>query len=171
VGDHDERAWLLREWEQVLADLERDVSLTGDRVDWVAKRNLLGALQAEEELSWTDPWLQAIDLEYHSVAEDGLHYELVRRGAMRRFVTEDEIAAAIVTPPETTRAYFRGRAVARFGEAISALQWDEIVFREGKRPRRVALPEVAEDERLTRLNAHVRDAETLELFLRGLAGL
>lgn len=165
----EETAWLLREWEGVLNDLERDVSLTSDRIDWVAKRILLGALQAEENLSWSDPWLQAIDLEYHSVMpEEGLYHELVRQGAMRCVVTEDEIAAAIVAPPETTRAYFRGRAVARFGEVISALQWDEIVFQEGKRLCRVAFPEVAGDERLERLNVHAREAATLELFLRGL---
>ena len=41
LGDGEEGAWLLREWEQVLNDLERDVSLVRDRVDWVAKKNLL----------------------------------------------------------------------------------------------------------------------------------
>src|SRR5438046_6118070 len=33
----EDAAWLLREWENVLNDLERDVSLTRDRIDWVAK--------------------------------------------------------------------------------------------------------------------------------------
>ena len=40
---------------------------TRDRVDWAAKKFLLNALQEEEKLSWTDPWLQSIDLEYHNV--------------------------------------------------------------------------------------------------------
>src|SRR3954468_21282994 len=34
-------AWLLQEWETALNDLARDVSLTRDRVDWVAKKYLL----------------------------------------------------------------------------------------------------------------------------------
>src|SRR5213075_78955 len=38
VTDDAETIWLLREWETVLNDLERDVSLTRDRVDWVAKK-------------------------------------------------------------------------------------------------------------------------------------
>ena len=50
-----------------LNDLERDVALTRDRVDWVAKKFLLTAFREEEKLSWTDPWLQAIDLEYHNI--------------------------------------------------------------------------------------------------------
>ena len=171
LAEDEEEAWLLREWENVLNDLARDVSLAADRIDWVAKKNLLSALQASEKLSWSDPWLQAIDLEYHNIMpEDGLHYELVRQGSMRRITTEDDIEKAIVSPPETTRAYFRGRAVAKFGYAIGALQWDEIVFSEGKRSRRVALPEPFANARLERLHALVRDEADFGVFFRALSG-
>ncbi len=95
-----ETKWLLQEWEAVLNDLERDIRLCRDRVDWVAKKELLEALQREEELSWTDSWLQSIDLEYHNIAlETGLYHELVRQGTMRTFVTEEEIKHAIFSPP------------------------------------------------------------------------
>lgn len=165
-----ETAWLLREWENVLNDLERDVLLARDRVDWVAKKGLLSALQEGEKLSWSDPWLQAIDLEYHVVDPDeGLFQELVRQGSMRRIVSDDEINAAVLAPPETTRAYFRGRSVARFGHAISAIQWDEIVFKSGRASRRVALPEVLIDSRLEKLNRLVQDAGDFQDFLRRLA--
>ena len=51
---------------------------TRDRVDWAAKKFLLDALQEEEKLSWSDPWLQSIDLEYHNLDLDqGLYYELL----------------------------------------------------------------------------------------------
>ena len=140
--DHAETTWLLREWEAVLNDLERDVALARDRVDWVAKKFLLGAFREEEKLSWTDPWLQAIDLEYHNILPDqGLFHELLRQGSMRSIVSEEEIKSAIFTPPETTRAYFRGRSVARFNDAITSIQWDEITFANGARSHLVALPE------------------------------
>ena len=45
-------------------DLERDITLTRDRIDWVAKKFLLSDFREAEKLSWTDPWLQALDLEY-----------------------------------------------------------------------------------------------------------
>src|SRR5438128_5926316 len=116
----EDRQWILREWENVLNDLERDVMTTRDRVDWAAKKFLLNALQEEEKLSWSDPWLQSIDLEYHNVdVERGLYYELARQGSVRRFVKEDEIKISIFTPPETTRAFFRGRSVARFNDQIT----------------------------------------------------
>ena len=149
-----ETAWLLREWEGVLNDLEREVALTRDRVDWVAKKFLLSALLEAEGLSWSDPWLQAIDLEYHNIdLEAGLHAELVRQGSMRRFVTEEEIKAAIFSPPETTRALFRGRAVARFSDRIDAVQWDEVVFKDSGKTTRARFPEPLADGRAALVDA------------------
>ncbi|MGZ5004595.1 MAG: depupylase/deamidase Dop [Chthoniobacterales bacterium] len=164
-----EGEWLLREWENVLNDLERDVTLTRDRIDWVAKKLLLAAFQESERISWSDPWLQALDLEYHNIApEQGLYYELLRQGSMQRVVSEEEIKAAIFTPPETTRAYFRGRSVAKFNDAISSIQWDEIIFGNGSDAQRVTLPEVEIDERLRRLHALVRETDETAEFLSGL---
>src|SRR3989449_681381 len=138
--DDEEGRWILREWESALNDLERDVMLCRDRADWAAKKFLLNELQGEEKLQWSDPWLQAIDLEYHNIdLERGLYYELQRHGSMRRVVSEEEIRRAIFSPPETTRAFFRGRAVARFTEQIESIPWNEIVLSGGGRSQPIAL--------------------------------
>jgi proteasome accessory factor A len=166
--NNEERSWILREWESALNDLERDVMLCRDRVDWAAKKFLLSELQEEEKLQWSDPWLQAIDLEYHNIdLERGLYYELLRQGSMRRVVSEDEIRRAIFSPPETTRAFLRGRAVARFTDQIESIQWNEIVLSDAGRSQRIALPEPA-DENLKRLNAAVRESANFADFLRAL---
>jgi proteasome accessory factor A len=165
-GTDEDRQWVLREWENVLNDLERDVMLTRDRVDWVAKKFLLNALQEEEKLPWRDPWLQSIDLEYHNLDfERGLYYELVRQGAVRRVVPEDEIKTSIFNPPETTRAFFRGRSVARFNNEISSIQWDEIVFQNQSQLRRIVLPEAAADARLSALNHAARNGKDFAEFM------
>jgi Pup amidohydrolase len=168
----EDRSWILREWENVLNDLEQDPRLTRDRVDWAAKKMLLDALQEEEKLSRSDPWLQSIDLEYHNVGlEQGLYYELVRQGSMRRIVGEDDIRLAIFNPPETTRAFFRGRSVARFNQQIESIQWDEVVFREGGEAKRVALPEPStDDERLRGLNEAARSTKGFAEFMGALRG-
>jgi len=167
--DH-EHAWILSEWENVLNDLERDPMLTRDRVDWSAKKFLLDALQQDEKLLWSDPWLQSIDLEYHNLDLDrGLYYELLRKGLMHRITTEDEIKVAIFNPPETTRAFFRGRAVARFNDEISSIQWDEIVFSNGAYSHRVALPEAAMDARLGALNHAARNGKDFPEFMSAVA--
>jgi hypothetical protein len=166
----EEQRWILGEWENVLDDLERDPMSARDRVDWAAKKFLLRALQQEEKLSWGDPWLQSIDLEYHNLDLDrGLYYELLRKGLMRRVTTEDEIKAAIFNPPETTRAFFRGRVVARFNDEISSIQWDEIVFTNGTYSCRIALPEAAMDARLDALNQAARNGKDFSEFMRELA--
>jgi proteasome accessory factor A len=168
-GKDSENSWLLREWKNILNDLERDVATTADRLDWVAKKFLLSSFREEEKLSWTDPWLQAIDLEYHNIQPDqGLFYELQRQGTMRNLISEKEIKDAIFTPPETTRAWFRGRAVARFNHAISSIQWDEIAFSDGKRSRVVKLLEPAGDSHLEKLNALVNAETEFEDFFRAL---
>jgi Pup amidohydrolase len=165
-AENQEHAWLLREWENVLNDLERDVTSTTDRVDWVAKKLMLSSFREEEKLSWGDPWLQAIDLEYHNIQPDqGLFFELQRQGSMRSLVSEKEIKDAIFSPPETTRAWFRGRAVARFNHAISSIQWDEIEFRNGAARRLVTLPEPVGGEHLEALNDLVNaDGEFADFF-------
>jgi hypothetical protein len=168
----EELGWLLQEWETILNDLERDVQLCRDRVDWVAKKTLLQALREEEQLSWTDPWLQSIDLAYHNIVpEEGLYYELLRQGTMRRFVTEAEIKHAIFAPPEDTRAYFRGRSVARFNREIKSIQWDEIVFADDSPPQRVRLGQPNDNPRLTLLNRAVREAADYREFIRTVAAL
>jgi proteasome accessory factor A len=169
---NEDRQWILREWENVLNDLERDVMTTRDRVDWVAKKFLLNALQEEEKLSWSDPWLQSIDLEYHNVdLESGLYYELARQGSIRRLVKEEEIKTAIFTPPETTRAFFRGRSVARFNDQIASIQWDELVFVSGALSRRVALPEAFGDARLDALNHAARNGKDFSEFMRAVSAI
>ena len=153
-------------------DLERDALVTRDRVDWAAKKFLLNELQREEKLSWTDPWLQSIDLEYHNVdLERGLFYELVRQNAMRRIVSEEEIKLSIFNPPETTRAFFRGRSVARFNDQISSIQWDEIVFSNGAQPHRVVLSEAAADARLHSLNHAARNGKDFSEFISAVSAI
>jgi proteasome accessory factor A len=172
-GTSEEQQWILREWENVLNDLERDVMSTRDRVDWAAKKFLLDALQEEEKLSWSDPWLQSIDLEYHNLDLDrGLYYELLRKGLMRRVTDEDEIKSAIFNPPETTRAFFRGRAVARFNDEISSIQWDEIVFANpaaAGHSYRVVLPEAAMNARLDALNHAAHNGKDFSEFMSAIA--
>src|SRR5438128_2277608 len=164
----EDRQWILREWENVLNDLQRDVMTTRDRVDWTAKKFLLNELQEEEKLAWTDPWLQSIDLEYHNIELDrGLYYELVRHDSMRRVINEDEIRHAIFSPPETTRAFFRGRAVARFTDQIESIQWNEIVLGADGRSQRIALPEPA-DPSLERLNEAIRKSADFGDFVSAL---
>ncbi|MGI8481360.1 MAG: proteasome accessory factor PafA2 family protein, partial [Chthoniobacterales bacterium] len=90
----------------------------------------------------------------------------VRQGSMRRLTTEEEITDAVTMPPETTRAFFRGRAVSRFKESISSMQWDEVVFGSRGSRKRIELAHPAGGKHLDGLNAAMRGARDYETFVR-----
>ncbi|MDQ3402279.1 MAG: proteasome accessory factor PafA2 [Actinomycetota bacterium] len=124
---------VLRTWGEILDALRRDPMETADRLDWTAKLRLLEGFRARDGLAWSSPRLQLVDLQYSDVRLDkGLYNRLVARGSMKRLVTEDEVLAAITTPPQDTRAYFRGRCLERYPNAIAAASWDSVIFDLGR---------------------------------------
>ncbi|MBI4259552.1 MAG: proteasome accessory factor PafA2 [Actinobacteria bacterium] len=130
--DTAENAEVLRRWEAILAGLEEEPLGLHRELDWVAKYRLLEGYRARDGLRWTDPRLRLIDLQYHDVRRDkGLYHRLVESGKVERLVSEAEIEAATMEPPEDTRAYFRGRCISRYPEEIVAASWDSLIFDTG----------------------------------------
>jgi proteasome accessory factor A len=124
---------VLREWEEILTDLERDPKRTADRLDWTAKLDILDGYRARDGLAWDDAKLRLLGLQYHDVnPEKGLYHRLVARGRIDRLVDDEAIANAVVHAPESTRAYFRGECVARYGGSLVAANWDSLVFDTGE---------------------------------------
>ncbi|MES2460923.1 MAG: proteasome accessory factor PafA2 family protein [Armatimonadota bacterium] len=133
TGLSDETDTVLVEWEQVLNRLEADPMSLSDTLDWAAKRTLLEEFREAEKLEWSDPTLISLDLEYHNVdPEAGLYYGLEQEGRVRRFVTDDEIAAAVTHPPAgSPRAQVRGLAVSKFAEAVKSVTWSRLTLDDG----------------------------------------
>src|ERR1019366_224140 len=50
------------------------------------------------------------------------------RGRMVRLVDEQDVTRAIENPPEDTRAYFRGRCLQQYPEAVAAASWGSVIF-------------------------------------------
>ena len=124
---------VLDRWESVLRRLADDpLSLAGE-LDWPTKLSLLEGYRDREGLAWDAPKLALVDLQYADVRPDrGLYNRLVTRGSMTRLVGEDEVLRAVSTPPEDTRAWFRGRCIARYGADVAAASWDSVIFDVGK---------------------------------------
>jgi proteasome accessory factor A len=120
---------LLRRWESVLTRLERDPMTCAQELDWVAKLRVLEGFRQRENLPWEATRLQLIDLQWADVRpEKGIYQRLAQRGQVERLIGEEEIAAAVGSPPEDTRAYFRGRCLSRYGEHVAAASWDSVIF-------------------------------------------
>jgi Pup amidohydrolase len=125
----DDTAEVMRRWESTLTRLESDPMSLARELEWVAKLRVLEGFRQREGLGWDSPRLQAIDLQWSDLRpEKGLYHRLAARGQVERLVTDEEIARAVHEPPEDTRAYFRGRCLARYGEHVAAASWDSVIF-------------------------------------------
>ena len=108
-------------WEHLLTGLEKDPLSLRRECDWVAKYHLIEEYRAHRNLDLDDPRIALLDLTYHDVTrERGLYYILERRGMVDRVVTDDDVARALLNPPQTTRARLRGE----FIKAAKASQRD-----------------------------------------------
>jgi len=146
---------VLDRWESVLTRLAEDPMLTSRELDWVAKLEILNGYRARDGLGWGHPRLQLVDLQYSDVRADrGLYNRLAARGRMARLVSEPEVARAVEYPPEDTRAYFRGRCLRQYPEAVAAASWDSVIF---DIPGRESLQRVPTLEPLRGTQAHVGD--------------
>jgi proteasome accessory factor PafA2 len=120
---------ILERWESVLDRLRLDPMECRRELDWVAKLSLLESYRDRDGLQWDDPKLMLIDLQYADLRpEKGLYNRLVNRGSIDRLLTDDEIAHAVTEPPTDTRAYFRGRCLAKYPDRIAAASWDSVIF-------------------------------------------
>ena len=133
VGMGEVERQVLETWEGVLTDLEQDPMRTADRLDWVAKKQVLDGYRDRDGLEWDAPTIRLLDLQFHDVdPAKGIYHRLARSGRMKRLFTDQQVAEASTIPPERTRAWFRGSCVARYPEAIVAANWDSLIFDVGE---------------------------------------
>lgn len=120
---------VMAKWEHVMDCLQRDPEELSEQIDWIAKRRLIESFMERKELDWQSPQVQMLDLQYHDTRPDkGLYYMLERQGKVERIVTDQEINAAVHTPPDDTRAYFRGECLRRYTGQVFGVNWDSISF-------------------------------------------
>ncbi|WP_205472294.1 depupylase/deamidase Dop [Nocardioides sp. SYSU D00038] len=161
---------VLARWESVLDRLERDPMLCAAEIDWVAKLKLLEQYRQRDGLEWDDAKLQLIDYQYSDIRpEKGLYHRLAAAGRMERLLDQASVDAAMHDPPDDTRAYFRGRCLEKFPDAVAAASWDSVIF---DLPGRESLQRVPTIDPLRGSKAHVGDllesSETAEALVAAL---
>lgn len=128
--DDDQSLDVVNAWAEVLDLLEHDPMQLADRLDWVAKYQLLNGMRERHGLAWDDAKLAMLDLQWADLREHkGLYNTLVARGAMRTIVTDEQIHQAMELPPTTTRAWTRGRLIDRFGAHLAGVSWESVLVR------------------------------------------
>jgi len=138
VGEEDGKLILSR-WREALEGLRQDPSTMSHVIDWVAKKRIVDGIAERYELRANDPRLKAIDLQYHDMRAEKC---LALRAGLETMTNAEDVARATTTPPETTRAYFRGMCLKKWPADVVAANWDSVVFDIGRDPlRRVPMME------------------------------
>ncbi|NNN02171.1 MAG: Pup--protein ligase [Acidimicrobiaceae bacterium] len=105
----EDQVLAVRLWREVIEQYRSDPMLLSDRVDWIAKYQIIERERERSGVKLSDAKIGLIDLLYHDTSyERGLYYRREARGHFRKMVTHDQIASATHTPPATTRAHMRG---------------------------------------------------------------
>lgn len=127
-------AAVIARWEQVLERLSGDLWSAAREVEWVAKLQLLGRMRGKhatperpDGLPWDDARLAALDLQWSRLG-DGLATRLAAAGAVERIGSDEEVAAAVSTAPQDTRARLRGGVVAGRPDLVDAAGWSTVVL-------------------------------------------
>ena len=128
--------------------------LCAGELDWVAKLQLLEQYRDRDGLDWDDAKLHLIDLQYSDIRpEKGLYHRLVGSGRIERLLDRRaRSSAAMTTPPEDTRAYFRGRCLEKYADSVAAASWDSVIF---DLPGRESLQRIPTIDPLRGTKAHV----------------
>ena len=130
---------VLELWESILSGLDSEPASVAHQVDWVAKQRVITGYAERHGLQPTDARLKALDLQYHDLRAEKC---LALRVGLDTLVDLASVEDAMTMPPTDTRAYFRGRCLAKWPEAIVAANWDSMVFDIGRDPlRRVPMME------------------------------
>ena len=112
----EDQVHAVRLWREVIEQYRSDPMGLADRVDWIAKLQIIERERSGVELS--DPKIALIDLLFHDTNLDrGLFYRRSLKGHFERMVTDEQIEKATTTPPATTRAHMRGTFIQ------AAKQW------------------------------------------------
>ena len=126
-----ETNWLLENWGFALEAIAHNRHALIGGVDWITKKWLLDAFVESEGLSWDDPWLQSIDLEYHNIdPRRGLFFGVTPGKGIAEWNNSVRRPSATHVPPVNTRASGRARAVAFFQSRACGIpyviNWDSI---------------------------------------------
>jgi len=116
-------------WESTLIDLKIDMFTLASKIDWIAKYQIIQKYAVEKQLDYKSSILQSIDIKYSEITKnDGIAQLLRKSNILMQLFESENIENAILNPPKSTRAWLRGKALAKYSDNISAASWDSLIF-------------------------------------------
>ena len=133
---------IISTWEKILTGLEENPESLRSEIDWIAKRLLIESFANRNNTSVFDPRVRLLALQYHDVRQKKRISEII---GLKKLITDSEITKGIDSPPEETRAYFRGMCLQKWPDSIVSANWDSLVFRlEGDHLKRIPILDPSE---------------------------
>ncbi len=124
---------ILRFWNRTLKALASAPDSLVGLLDWVSKEYLLTEFRSRENLEWTDPWLEAQDLEFHHIdPARSFGLALAQEGGFWDPVNLDQ---AKREPPRNSRAQARSRLMRQIQGKTDTyyVDWSEVTVPNAKR--------------------------------------
>lgn len=118
----------LNECQKLLDARKSNFEWFKSKVDWAAKYWLLEQFRESEGLSWHDPYMQSLDLEYHRVSgDDQLFAGLVDCGFVDALPSQSQVDACLSGEDLDSRALARSIVVSRWKEHLVSASWASLV--------------------------------------------
>jgi len=157
---------VLQAWATILDDLQSDPENCSDRLDWVAKKQLIEAFCEEEKVAMDDPWVQSLDLEFHRLdQEEGLFYGMEDSGTMRWIPDASKTRAAMNHPPLETRAAIRGLLLSSYPDQVTNAQWDFVTLEVDNHVFKMDLTQLFNQDLISELRATIEGCKTAAEFV------
>ena len=139
----------------MLTKLESDPMQLSRELDWVIKKAWIDQFMDRHRLSWRDPKVALLDLQYHDIRpEKGVYYRLALNDQVDRITDDETIEQAKHVPPQTTRARLRGEFIrqANLKGKDCRVDWVYLKLNDPERETIVCKdPFQSHDERVERL--------------------
>jgi proteasome accessory factor A len=146
---------VLARWTHVIEALHGDPMDLHREVDWVIKKRIIESFMEKHRLSWRDPKVSLMDLQYHDIRpHKGVYFQLVKHDMVDRITTDDAIERAKHLPPQTTRARLRGEFIRQANLKGKDYRVDWVYLKLNDPERETILckdPFLSHDERVERL--------------------
>jgi len=117
---------IIATWERILTGLESEPKKLLKEIDWVAKKILLDQYAEKKKISFFDPRIRSLAVQYHDIRQE---QNIVGKLGMKNIISNEEVEYGVTDPPSGTRAYFRGICLKKWPESIVSANWDSIVFK------------------------------------------
>lgn len=136
-----ELAEVCLECQKLLALLRAGDPGASLQIDWLAKRVMLESYIDAEGITWREPILQSLDLEYHNLDRaESLYHALVEDGRVEAELDDQVARGYIGKTSELTRAFARGCSVSNLGDKLVSANWRKVVLDNGDELIEISLP-------------------------------